>query len=117
MTGADQRGYPFSFVKEVAVSGGGRKVVCGVEPFEATVPCPSPGGGARAEGCVVIEVLFHAHYGEPPLSLPVCVDQPLEMINISFDHLTRLWSVERQAEKRREGGEADMCKKMEAVAL
>ena len=99
VSGADQRGCPFSFVKEVTVSGGGRKVVCGEEPFVATVPCPSEEGGARASGGVAIEVVFHSHYGEPPLTLPVSPDQPLEMIHISFDPFTGQWSVQRDKEE------------------
>ena len=67
MAGADHLGYPFSFLKEVTVASAGRKTACREEPFVATVPYPSQGG-------VVIEVVFHAHYGEPPMTLPVNVD-------------------------------------------
>ena len=74
MGGADQLGYPFSFLKEVTVTSGGRKTVCREEPFVATVPHPCQEGGAKKEGGVVIEVVFHAHYGEPPITLPVNVD-------------------------------------------
>lgn len=74
VAGADQFGYPFSFVKEVVVTGVEKKVLCREEPFVATVPCPSQEGGASKEGGVVIEVVFHGHYGEPPMTLPVSVD-------------------------------------------
>ena len=70
VTGADHLGYPFSFVKEVTVvSSDGRKTVCREEPFVTTVPYQ--GGG---EGGVAIEVMFHGHYGEPMMSLPVNID-------------------------------------------
>ena len=74
MSGADELGYPFSFLKEVTVVSGEKKTVCVKEPFVATVPHPSQVGGAKKEGGVCIEVVFHAHYGEPPMTLPVNVD-------------------------------------------
>ena len=74
MSGADHLGYPFSFLKEVTVASAGRKTACREEPFIATVPYPSQGGGAKKEGGVVIEVAFRAHYGEPLMTLPVNVD-------------------------------------------
>ena len=74
MSGADELGYPFSFLKEVAVVSGEKKTVCVKEPFVATVPHPSEGGGAKKEADVCIEVVFHAHYGEPPMTLPVNVE-------------------------------------------
>lgn len=74
VAGADQFGYPFSFVKEVSVTGMERKVTCRQEPFMATVPCPSGKDGAGKKGGVAIEVVFHGHYGEPVMTLPVSVD-------------------------------------------
>lgn len=74
VSGADQLGYPFSFLKKVTVASGGRKIECCVEPFMATVPLPNWEGGAKKEEGVAIEVVFHAHYGEPPITLPVNVD-------------------------------------------
>ena len=74
VAGADQFGYPFSFVKEVVVRGVEKKVQCREEPFVATVPRPSGEGGAMKEGGVTIEVVFHGHYGEPALTLPVSID-------------------------------------------
>ena len=74
VSGADQFGYPFSFVKEVVVRGVEKKVQCREEPFVATVPRPSGEGGAMKEGSVTIEVVFHGHYGEPALTLPVSID-------------------------------------------
>jgi NAD-dependent SIR2 family protein deacetylase len=95
VSGADQLGYPFSFLKKVTVTSGGRKTECCEEPFVASVPRPSQEGGAGKEGCVVIEVEFHAHYGEPPITLPVNVDQALEMVDISFNPFLGQWDIER----------------------
>ena len=100
VSGADQLGYPFSFLKKVTVTSGGRKTECCEEPFVATVPRPSQEGGAGKEGGVVIEVEFHAHYGEPPITLPVNVDQALEMVDISFNPFLGQWDI-----KRDDGGE------------
>ena len=74
MSGADNLGYPFSFLKGVVVTSAGERVSCGKEPFVATVPLPKKGGGAGKEGGVVVQVGFHAHYGEPALTLPVNLD-------------------------------------------
>ena len=93
------------------MSSGDKKIVCDEEPFVTSVPYPSSVGGAREKVGVVIEVLFHAHYGEPPLSVPVNVDQSLEMINISFNPFIRQWSVHRdedeeeREDKLKKGGE------------
>ena len=74
VSGADKLGYPFSFLRKVTMTSGGTKIECRKEPFTATVPHPSREGGARKAVGVAIEVVFHAHYGEPPLTLPVNLD-------------------------------------------
>ena len=109
MSGADHLGYPFSFVKEVAVSGGGKKMECREEPFKARV---------GVAGGVAIDVMFHGHYGEPPLSLPVRVGQSLEMVSLSFNPLTSQWEVlrdEGDGEKEEEEKEEEVDEK--AVSL
>ena len=106
VAGADHLGNPFSFVKEVTVSGGGKKVRCCEEPFEATVGVAKEGGG------VAIEVVFHGHYGEPPLSLSVRDDLFLELVDISFDPFLQQWAV-----KRDEDEEKELSKEMEAAKI
>ena len=107
MAGADDLGYPFSFVKEVTVSGGGEKIKCWEEPFKATV------GVAKEGGSVAIEVVFHGHYGEPVLSLPVRVDQSLEMVSISFNPFLAQWTVQRGDDR----DERDLSAKMDAAKI
>ena len=106
VAGTDNLGHPFSFVKEVTVSGGEKKVTCSEEPFKATVGVAGNGGG------VAVEVMFHAHYGEPVLTLPVRVGQSQEMVSLSFDPLLGHWDVLREGDKV-----ADLSEKMEAASL
>ena len=75
---------------------GGEKIRCREEPFKATVGVAKEGGG------VAIEVVFHGHYGEPALSLPVRVDQSLEMVTISFNPFLAQWTVQQDEEKEKE---------------
>ena len=78
------------------MSGGGKKVTCSEEPFKATVGVAGDGGG------VAIEVVFHAHYGEPALTLPVRVGQSQEMVSLSFDPLLGHWDVLREGDESEE---------------
>ena len=78
---------------------------CREEPFKARV---------GVAGGVAIDVMFHGHYGEPPLSLPVRVGQSLEMVSLSFNPLTSQWEV------LRDEGDGEMTKlsqKMETAAV
>ena len=88
------------------MSGGEKKVTCSEEPFKATVGVAGNGGG------VAVEVMFHAHYGEPVLTLPVRVGQSQEMVSLSFDPLLGHWDVLREGDKV-----ADLSEKMEAASL
>ena len=85
--------------------GGGEKVWCTEEPFTTPVSVGKEGGG------VAIEAVFHAHYGEPALSLPVRVDKSREVVSISFNPFLRQWGVQRGGE------EQDLSAKMEAAKI
>ena len=112
VAGGDQLGNPFSFVKEVTVSGGGKKVRCCKEPFEATVGVAKEGGG------VAIEVVFHGHYGEPPLSLSVRDDLFQEMVHISFDPFLQQWTVKRgEGEEEEEKQDAELSEKIKSLEM
>ena len=67
--GRDLEGLPFAFLKSVEFKAGGRPV--GKVVFNPGTPfqCLLPDRTSR----VVVTLEFQAHYGEPPLDIPVTV--------------------------------------------
>lgn len=63
--GRDPEDYPFSFIKVVSLTPkSGSASLCRQEPFQFKI---------EKVGEMSIDVEFHAHYGEPTLTLPLKV--------------------------------------------
>ncbi len=57
--GRDQEDHPFSFLKSVSFSGADQNTTCNNEPYTVLT-----GAGSALK----LNLVFHSHYGEPPLS-------------------------------------------------
>lgn len=88
--GADAEGHPFSFLKEVQFQVGGAMQTVRKEPFVHLLECE------KVE--VMMSLVFHAHYEEPPLvqTLSVSKGQGLRVLaSLEYNPFTREWVVSR----------------------
>lgn len=90
--GADAEGYPFSFLKEIQIQWSGKSFPLTKEPFELVVEC---GAEEKEMG---VTVVFHAHYGEPPVKEPLRITGgrvERVVLSLEFNPFTLQWGVTR----------------------